>query len=491
MLDAMPKVVFDFLDHEYWYRLWVLQEIAVSSQMVICCGQSSLSLEAATAIVQCLPYLNTQPSGTGADGIEQSMIRQTIDFSRSLQAILDVRHDYQISNAPPQLPALVRLSCDVLHATDARDRLFGILGLVSAPETMHADYGKSVAQVFTELMCHRLQSEGPDILGDAQVKGQESLNLPSWVANVSVRGLRSYTRQFTFPFGRDQPLQPLSNLMAGPHFLNVKPRLEVGAEGTTCAMRNKYRASGDSVASMVCDAENGRLSLRGRPLYTIRCVANACSSTTFTTRRIQTWEVMEYKRNRFKAVDRLLSPTSAEGLGYPDSGPFVPFWQAEGEARSEDDYFFPASEVEENVMMKMQRESPYSLFRFYWAFLDASMGPCDRRMCASGDHAKCEPPTRDTDTDAFNRQLEFFREDRRAFLAGITGDDRMVPGIGTTDIRAGDIVVLFQGASVPHVLRMSTDVPGTCTYIGEAFINGIMYGEAWKTGASTEEYVLV
>lgn len=66
-----------------------------------------------------------------------------------------------------------------------------------------------------------------------------------------------------------------------------------------------------------------------------------------------------------------------------------------------------------------------------------------------------------------------------------------VPGIGTTDIRAGDIVVLFQGASVPHVLRMSTDMPGTCTYIGEAFINGIMYGEAWKTSASTEEYVLV
>lgn len=84
MLDAMPKVVFDLLDHEYWYRLWVLQEIAVSSQMVICCGQSSLSLEAATAIVECLPYPNTQPSGTGADGIEQSMIRQTIDFSRSL-----------------------------------------------------------------------------------------------------------------------------------------------------------------------------------------------------------------------------------------------------------------------------------------------------------------------------------------------------------------------------------------------------------------------
>lgn len=485
----MPKFVSDFLGYEYWYRLWVLQEIVVSAEITVLCGRVCLPLEAVIAMLDSLPYLNTQPSGTGADGIEEMMIRETLNNSRSLKAILDVRQDLERSGGPLDLPGLLHLSRDVLHASDARDRLFGVLGLVAVPDALCADYGKTVARVFTELMCHRLQSEGLDILGEAQAKGPGSPDLPSWVADMSRPGLRSYTKQFTLPFGRDQPMRPLSNMMAGPYFLNVKPRVGVGAAGTDCATLNEYRASGQSLPSLVCDVDSGRLILLGRRLHTIQCVANACSGTTFTSRRVQTWEVMEYKRNRFKAMDKLQSPASADGLTYATGEPLVPFWQAEGDSRSENDYFFPASEVEEGFMIKRQRLSPYSLFRYYWAFLDGSIGPCFRRMCASADHSGCALATRESDTDAFNRQLEFFRADRRAFLAGTT--DAALPGIGTVDVREGDVVVLFQGASVPHVIRKSANDTGRYVYIGEAFIDGIMYGEAWKANLPTEEFVLV
>lgn len=55
--------------------------------------------------------------------------------------------------------------------------------------------------------------------------------------------------------------------------------------------------------------------------------------------------------------------------------------------------------------------------------------------------------------------------------------------------QVGDIVVLFAGMKVPHVVRKKGD---SYAYVGPAYVHGIMDGEAWKEDpASLEEFTLV
>nr|POF07825.1 heterokaryon incompatibility protein 6, or allele [Quercus suber] len=46
--------------------------------------------------------------------------------------------------------------------------------------------------------------------------------------------------------------------------------------------------------------------------------------------------------------------------------------------------------------------------------------------------------------------------------------------------REGDVVVLLEGAPEPYVVRERAEGDGTCTLIGDAYIHGIMLGEAWE-----------
>nr|POF25955.1 heterokaryon incompatibility protein 6, or allele [Quercus suber] len=46
--------------------------------------------------------------------------------------------------------------------------------------------------------------------------------------------------------------------------------------------------------------------------------------------------------------------------------------------------------------------------------------------------------------------------------------------------REGDVIVLLQGAPEPYVVRERAEGDGTCTLIGDAYIHGIMLGEAWE-----------
>ena len=44
--------------------------------------------------------------------------------------------------------------------------------------------------------------------------------------------------------------------------------------------------------------------------------------------------------------------------------------------------------------------------------------------------------------------------------------------------RDSDTICVFQGAKTPHILRPQDD--GTWEFVGEAYVHGLMYGEAEK-----------
>jgi hypothetical protein len=61
-------------------------------------------------------------------------------------------------------------------------------------------------------------------------------------------------------------------------------------------------------------------------------------------------------------------------------------------------------------------------------------------------------------------------------------------GLGPPDIRKGDVVCVFLGSDLPHILR-KLDQSGY-QLVGEAYVHGIMDGELMKGDVSFMSYEL-
>ena len=74
----------------------------------------------------------------------------------------------------------------------------------------------------------------------------------------------------------------------------------------------------------------------------------------------------------------------------------------------------------------------------------------------------------------FQRLISNFRNGERFF---VTNDGHFSFGPGTLDV--ADCIMLFAGATKPMVVRLSC---GEYRLLGNAYVHGIMGGEAWPDG---------
>ena len=72
-----------------------------------------------------------------------------------------------------------------------------------------------------------------------------------------------------------------------------------------------------------------------------------------------------------------------------------------------------------------------------------------------------------------------------------TGQNRSL-GIGAKSLEVGDLVCLLAGGSVPYVIRRINGAENKFRFVGEAYVHGIMHGEAVRyKGAVVREIILV
>jgi hypothetical protein len=72
-----------------------------------------------------------------------------------------------------------------------------------------------------------------------------------------------------------------------------------------------------------------------------------------------------------------------------------------------------------------------------------------------------------------------------------TGQNRSL-GIGSKSLEVGDLVCLLAGGSVPYVIRRINGAENKFRFVGEAYVHGIMHGEAVRyKGAVVREIILV
>jgi hypothetical protein len=61
-------------------------------------------------------------------------------------------------------------------------------------------------------------------------------------------------------------------------------------------------------------------------------------------------------------------------------------------------------------------------------------------------------------------------------------------GLGPRNIVSGDTVCIVRGAKVPYVMRFKSGGGSSCKFLGDAYVDGVMYGEAMKTGVQSEVF---
>lgn len=189
--QSLPAVAALF-EREYWNRLWIVQEIFNAASIYVYCGSSKP-----------LPW-----------AVYQTASRVFQQYKRDLEDFLPRRHSivsrkqysysqilaYSGPGSLPELDSLVSLGdealLEVLRAcrrklsSDPKDKVFGILGVLGKEvrEEFAIDYGKSVKEVFTDVVDFLLTTtDHLDVICEAIHFPVHipSANLPTWVPDWS------------------------------------------------------------------------------------------------------------------------------------------------------------------------------------------------------------------------------------------------------------------------------------------------------------------
>jgi hypothetical protein len=152
------KAVENLWIQEYWKRVWVIQEVVVANEILVCYGYRTIPWEKFSKVIKILSDL----SETGELRGYISMFRFTGP------AILDrLRRRREIKGEGWPLGTLLKL-CLGMQSTNPRDKIYGLLGLQD-PITDHADI------LYLRLKNQRSQLSPSLSIEPRQVLARESL----------------------------------------------------------------------------------------------------------------------------------------------------------------------------------------------------------------------------------------------------------------------------------------------------------------------------
>lgn len=132
---------FALINRSYWKRLWIIQEVVLAKEVVFCIANQRITKQDLLDFFKNLLSCRQFTSYCDQDG-----------YSSHIEALLSLtrRHDSSIWF----IMAIIHGSDHDVKAecTDPRDRVFGLLGMVSLPHRIEADYALSSRELFDQLL---------------------------------------------------------------------------------------------------------------------------------------------------------------------------------------------------------------------------------------------------------------------------------------------------------------------------------------------------
>jgi hypothetical protein len=189
--DMYRKAVAKLCARPWWERVWVRQEVAVANEATVHCGNESCSFHALTLT---LDILNKIDEELGFKAIQEPIpnpksdtdVLRTTAYRRAW-----ILTYYRSNQGQGPTAAYQDLRTLILHtrscqATDARDKVFSMLGLAD-PDFwgLKADYRLSITETFiAAARCLITKKQSLDILSGCQNPERRN-GLPSWAPNLT------------------------------------------------------------------------------------------------------------------------------------------------------------------------------------------------------------------------------------------------------------------------------------------------------------------
>jgi len=250
-----------FLARPYWSRLWIMQEVILSSRVSLLCGNNIGSWR---ILAQLLYYLDFRYSASMSD-IGRKLLSESPLNPRALARAYIGRE----SGKKWKTSDWLYLSRQ-RKASDPRDHIFGILGVVENCDLL-ADYTKSRAEVFGDVVEHVIREErNLDILSACGTYSNGSgMSDAAFKARTEIRLLRyAYAAQ-----GRNPPPVP-DDIKEALEIAEISPSWSTdwsvasasGERGSLVSGFREtcyFRAAGDSIPDVQFFKEEGRMLIRG------------------------------------------------------------------------------------------------------------------------------------------------------------------------------------------------------------------------------------
>ncbi|KAF2117512.1 heterokaryon incompatibility protein-domain-containing protein [Lophiotrema nucula] len=166
----------------WWSRIWVIQEVVLSRNVHIMCGNSSTEFSvvssAFTALFE-LPLLNAQCQNTLSHRIEP-----LAPIHRCQPRLIDAA--IGIGQGTQSL-TMTMLRATSFGATDPRDHIYALLGMISDVEELGlvVDYTKPCSDTFSDVAAAILQRQHNFQILSRNRDPKSQQNLPSWVPDWS------------------------------------------------------------------------------------------------------------------------------------------------------------------------------------------------------------------------------------------------------------------------------------------------------------------
>jgi len=446
--DASPAVsaVVSLFERDYWSRLWVVQEVLLATSITVYCGSTvtpwNVYVQASDAI---------RELGSGIQNLfEQTWDDQgqPINVSAKRRLYMDVlRH-----RGPAQLPSVdgfaifssdkqtvfinLLCSCREKLASDPRDKLFGLLGILPTEIRLEfrPNYDRSVKEVYTDIVDYFVKTtRNLNIICEAGLRKQKAgLKLPTFVPDWS-DGYSAWSL-------RASNLSPprcraSGNLGADSRWLGDRMnQLEISAItiGSLYVCGITFGAAGPGESR---NDDNSLLAF----VHWRALVNKFCSNRS--------------RRTRQSAMERFAMTLTA--------GHIPPPWKTPEEWAT----------VCYHVFACYLQQVPIPLDEELSSYLDLDMGvgSWERRKRVAG------------------RALDIAATG--CFFITTTGD----MGVGWGKFEASDTLVVPLGCDMPVVLRRCIK-SDEYELVSDVYVHGYMEGEAvrgWKDGRlKTEKYVL-
>ncbi|KAG4439296.1 hypothetical protein IFR05_005229 [Cadophora sp. M221] len=451
-----------FFAHEWFERVWIVQEVRVSSSALALIGDYEISwliiyIASSWFATKNYKYL---PSGTGIYAGHIGIVGwpnrigcHRLNASSSFRVPLN------------QIIRKMRPS----KATDPRDKIFGFLGLAAEAEgsedpRLRPDYSKSLEQTYRDASRFLIETE----------RSLQILSAVCWVPDPRSPIVWTKTSIET-----EYGTETTSKLEWGPPdesviFPSWVPRWDCPNIAYPLVGRsdheNFFHASGDIPLGLIVSGDENTLIVRGMEIDIVLQQSDVLAS-----------ELIGYELHQ-TALDRAWLEMGSKAAIYPENNRLDIFHltltaglmlnqkEAEGDAG-----------YQENVSA-FRKKMPKYIEEEGQSHIEEAEPPelSGNRLEGNDSYERGEAPTQIPgvditidmrgDPDVYLRLVEENCDHRRYFVT-----EKGYMGLGPQGMLPGDIVCVLFGGDTPYVLR---EKQGCWQFVGECYVHGIMKEEA-------------